>query len=146
LGSAGDCRAIIIKKDWTFEVLFEDHKPTIDAEKKRIKDAGLIVQNGRVIGELAVSRSIGDFKYKGDPIEHCLQAVTCVPTTRTLQRQESDLMLLLMSDGIVDGITMEELVQTFQGGEYSTQLKEVVKKCLEPGKSSDNMTLLAIPL
>ena len=147
IGSAGDCRAILIKKDWTFELLFEDHKPTLQSEKQRIKDAGLLIHNDRVIGELAVSRSIGDFKYKGDPSEHFLQAVTCVPTTRTLPRQESDLMLLLMSDGIVDGITMDELVKTFQEGtDFPTQLKEVVNKCLAPGKSLDNMTLLAIPL
>jgi serine/threonine protein phosphatase PrpC len=52
-----------------------------------------------------------------------------------------------MSDGLVDGISMEELVKTLQEGtDYNTQLKEVVRKCLEPEKSSDNMTLLAIPL
>jgi serine/threonine protein phosphatase PrpC len=146
LASAGDCRAVLLSKDGSFEVLFEDHNPVIEGEKRRIKDAGLTVYQGRVSGELAVSRSIGDFKYKGTPTEHYLHAVTCVPTIKIHTRKDSDYMLLLMSDGIVDGISMEDLARTMSSGDCSTNLIGVVKSCLEPGKSRDNMTLFAIPL
>jgi serine/threonine protein phosphatase PrpC len=146
LASAGDCRALLLRKDGSFQVLFEDHKPLVEAEKTRIIEAGLSVYQGRVSGELAVSRSIGDFKYKGTPNEQYLHAVTCVPSILIQERKESDYMLLLMTDGIVDGISMEDLSKTMSTGECSTKLIEVVKFCLEPGKSRDNMILYAIPL
>ena len=42
--------------------LSEDHKP--DTEKQRIQQAGGIVQDGRVDGQLSVSRALGDFEFK----------------------------------------------------------------------------------
>lgn len=41
-----------------------DHKPTNPGEKKRIEAAGGKVVRGRVDGELALSRALGDFRYK----------------------------------------------------------------------------------
>jgi serine/threonine protein phosphatase PrpC len=40
----------------------QDHKPTDEAEKRRIQAAGGFVLNGRVDGGLAVSRALGDFE------------------------------------------------------------------------------------
>lgn len=44
--------------------LSEDHKPGREDEAKRIRDAGGFVINGRVMGELAVSRAFGDVDFK----------------------------------------------------------------------------------
>ncbi len=40
----------------------QDHKPTDDAERRRIQAAGGYVLNGRIDGGLAVSRALGDFE------------------------------------------------------------------------------------
>ena len=44
--------------------LSEDHKPDNVLEKQRVLAAGGEVKFGRVNGDLAVSRAVGDFTYK----------------------------------------------------------------------------------
>ena len=44
--------------------LSDDHKPDNEDERIRITDAGGFVQDGRVNGELSLSRAIGDTYYK----------------------------------------------------------------------------------
>ena len=41
-----------------------DHKPDDDLEKKRITQAGGFVTDGRVNGNLNLSRALGDLEYK----------------------------------------------------------------------------------
>lgn len=41
-----------------------DHKPDDEEEEKRIRNAGGYVTGGRVEGDLAVSRGLGDFRFK----------------------------------------------------------------------------------
>jgi serine/threonine protein phosphatase PrpC len=62
--NAGDSRAVLavngVAKD-----LSEDHKPALEGERKRIHAAGsTITPEGRVDGNLNLSRSIGDLRYK----------------------------------------------------------------------------------
>jgi serine/threonine protein phosphatase PrpC len=145
--NAGDCRALLIFKDKTFRNLIEEHRPTTESEIKRIHSAGLSVESHRVNGELAVSRSIGDFRYKGKFKEPDLHAVTCCPEFSLLGLEETMDKVILMTDGIYDGISMEHLVENFSTTDsLDLQIKNVVNFCLQPGKSSDNMTLLVIQL
>ena len=44
--------------------LSDDHKPDNAEEKERVLAAGGEVKFGRVNGDLAVSRAVGDFVYK----------------------------------------------------------------------------------
>lgn len=44
--------------------LSNDHKPTQEAEQLRIERAGYSVKQGRISGQLAVSRALGDFDFK----------------------------------------------------------------------------------
>jgi serine/threonine protein phosphatase PrpC len=41
-----------------------DHKPEDEDEERRIREAGGFVSGGRVEGDLAVSRGLGDFRFK----------------------------------------------------------------------------------
>ena len=47
--------------------LSDDHKPENEEEEQRIVKARGNVDNGRVNGELALSRAIGDMHYKRNP-------------------------------------------------------------------------------
>lgn len=59
----GDSRTLLCRN---FEPmpLSVDHKPSRADEQKRIREAGGFVINGRVMGELAVSRAFGDVDFK----------------------------------------------------------------------------------
>ncbi len=61
--NAGDSRAVLSKKTKAKD-LSVDHKPDLPNEKRRIERAGGFVEESRVNGMLALSRSLGDFEYK----------------------------------------------------------------------------------
>jgi serine/threonine protein phosphatase PrpC len=99
--NAGDSRAVICNKDGNAENLSEDHKPDNKIEKDRIYKAGSTVQEGRVDGNLNLSRSIGDLKHKQvaglTPAE---QPITCVPDIKIRKLKEGDEFIIVACDGI----------------------------------------------
>jgi serine/threonine protein phosphatase PrpC len=62
--NAGDSRAVISRTGHKAVPLSFDHKPDDEGEEKRIRAAGGYVAGGRVEGDLAVSRGLGDFRFK----------------------------------------------------------------------------------
>lgn len=70
------------------------------AEKARIQAAGGFVDFGRVNGNLALSRAIGDFEFKKSaelPPEH--QIVTAFPDVEIHDINEDDEFLVIACDG-----------------------------------------------
>jgi hypothetical protein len=65
--NAGDSRSIFSKSNHRAVPLSYDHKPDDEEEEKRIRAAGGYVAGGRVEGDLAVSRGLGDFRFKHLP-------------------------------------------------------------------------------
>lgn len=63
VANAGDSRAYIYSGKKVVE-LSKDHKPDDELERKRIEGAGGFVLEGRVNGNLNLSRAIGDLEYK----------------------------------------------------------------------------------
>jgi serine/threonine protein phosphatase PrpC len=66
--NAGDSRSVYSKQGNCTIPLSYDHKPDDEAEERRIYDAGGFVRSGRVEGDLAVSRGLGDFRFKDDDL------------------------------------------------------------------------------
>eukprot|EP00804_Cyclotella_cryptica_P002389 CCRYP_004091-RB/>CCRYP_004091-RB protein AED:0.04 eAED:0.04 QI:951/1/1/1/1/1/2/264/406 len=62
--NAGDSRAIYSRSNHRSVPLSYDHKPDDEDEERRIREAGGYVSAGRVEGDLAVSRGLGDFRFK----------------------------------------------------------------------------------
>lgn len=62
--NSGDSRAIYSKSNHRAVPLSYDHKPEDEDEERRIREAGGFVSGGRVEGDLAVSRGLGDFRFK----------------------------------------------------------------------------------
>ena len=63
VANAGDSRCVLARQGKAIPLSF-DHKPDKKEEKERIEKAGSVIQEGRVDGNLNLSRSLGDLKYK----------------------------------------------------------------------------------
>lgn len=105
----GDSRAVIGSKDKSIS-LTDDHKPENPEECARIEAAGGFVADNRVVGELAMSRAIGDFRYKGNPnLSFAKQLVIPVPDISVHERDlENDYVLVVACDGVWDAMSNDE--------------------------------------
>jgi serine/threonine protein phosphatase PrpC len=108
VANCGDSRAVLARGGGVFWGS-EDHKPNDPEERGRIEKAGGTVSCKRVDGDLAVSRSLGDFSYKQSsslPAEE--QKVSADPVVTPLERNAAeDEFLILACDGIWDVMTNE---------------------------------------
>jgi serine/threonine protein phosphatase PrpC len=109
--SVGDSRAVIGGKETTIS-LTEDHKPENPEECARIEKAGGFVADNRVLGELAMSRAIGDFRYKGNKqLAFHEQLVIAVPDVSVHERDlQNDCVLVVACDGVWDVLSNDEAV------------------------------------
>uniref|UniRef100_A0A3B4FPJ9 ILK associated serine/threonine phosphatase n=1 Tax=Pundamilia nyererei TaxID=303518 RepID=A0A3B4FPJ9_9CICH len=89
-------------------VLSKEHNPTIYEERMRIQRAGGTVRDGRVLGVLEVSRSIGDGQYK-----RC--GVISTPDLRRCQLTPNDRFLILACDGLFKVFSADEAVKFVLG-------------------------------
>lgn len=111
VANLGDSRAVLCRSEMQEDgrrkfltlALSKEHNPTIYEERMRIQRAGGIVRDGRVLGVLEVSRSIGDGQYK-----RC--GVISTPDLRRCQLSVNDRFILLACDGLFKVFTAEEAV------------------------------------
>lgn len=110
--SVGDSRAVLCRNGRAIP-LSRDHKPELEEEWNRINAAGGFVYNNRVNGCLAMSRSMGDFMYKGRrDLLVTKQQVISVPEVVSLDRiTVCDSFIVLACDGIFDVITNEDVIE-----------------------------------
>lgn len=151
--NAGDSRCVLCRNGEAFP-LSNDHKPYLLAEENRIQRAGSYVYDRRVNGILALSRAIGDFRFKTNtvvPWEE--QAVTCVPEVISTPLQPgTDSFVVLACDGIWDVMSSEDVVQFVKRRlrmdfSLETIAVELILSCLSStamGRGTDNMSVIII--
>jgi len=70
VANSGDSRSVLCRQNAEGKMenydMSVDHKPDNIDEKKRIEKAGGFVSDGRVNGNLNLSRALGDLEYKRD--------------------------------------------------------------------------------
>lgn len=106
--NAGDSRAVICKKGIAYPMSI-DHKPELETESNRIDKAGGWVQDGRVKGNLNLSRSLGDLEYKQNkklPPEE--QMITANPDVVVDNLTPEINFIIVACDGIWDCVTNQE--------------------------------------
>lgn len=157
VANAGDSRSVISVKGEA-KPLSYDHKPQNESERRRIIAAHGYVEFGRVNGNLALSRALGDFDYKKDySISPEAQIITADPDIIVHDITEEDEFLVLACDGIWDCLTSQEVINTVrlqisEGKELPEICENICELCLAPDTSSgagigcDNMTVLIVAL
>jgi len=112
--NAGDSRAIMSRVG-NVVALSEDHKPENPEETARIKKAGGFVEEmqggARVMGDLNLSRAMGDLRYKKpENLPPAEQILTVFPEVRTFDLTQDDEFMVLGCDGIWERSTNQEMV------------------------------------
>ncbi|XP_055341557.1 probable protein phosphatase 2C T23F11.1 isoform X2 [Paramacrobiotus metropolitanus] len=155
-----DSRAIASVSGHAIQLSIE-HKPTDPVEYERvINHKGNMkgyVENGRINGNLAVPRAIGDFYYKNNMEGPPYDRIVCAWADITVRTLTDDWEFLVMAcDGIWDVMTNAEVVE-FVRNRFAQHLEprriaqDLLYTCLAPdtsmgGLGADNMTIEIIAL
>lgn len=156
VGNAGDSRSVLGVKGRA-KPLSYDHKPQNEGEKARICAAGGFVDFGRVNGNLALSRAIGDFEFKKSAeLSPEQQIVTAFPDVIAHTITDNDEFLVIACDGIWDCQSSQAVVEFVRRGvaakqELSKISENMMDNCLASnsetgGVGCDNMTMIVIAL
>lgn len=156
VGNAGDSRTVLGVKGRAKPLSF-DHKPQNEGEKARICAAGGFVDFGRVNGNLALSRAIGDFEFKKSadlPPEQ--QIVTAFPDVTVHDFSDDDEFVVIACDGIWDCQSSQAVIEFVRRGiaakqELSAISENMMDNCLASnsetgGVGCDNMTMIVVAL
>lgn len=157
VANSGDSRAVLSEKGEAKALSF-DHKPTNEGERARITAAGGYIEYGRVNGNLALSRALGDFEFKKNynlPAEK--QVITADPEITVHDRTDDDEFVVVACDGIWDCLSSQQVVnfvryQVSEGKTLSEIGENMCEHCLAPDTTSgagigcDNMTVLIVPI
>ena len=154
VANAGDSRCVLGHSGKAVDMSM-DHKPDLPEENARIRAAGGCVIEGRVNGNINLSRSLGDLEYKNVPsLPADRQAVTAMPDVKRVEITPEDHFLVLCCDGIWDILTSQECVDFVYKRLASEPLKQIAEeicdRCLAKstsefeGRGCDNMTVVLI--
>lgn len=158
VANAGDTRAVMCRAGGKTLPLSFDHKPQSEVEMNRITKAGGFVNHfGRVNGNLNLSRSIGDLKYKQVPgITPPEQIISAEPDIIQVFLEPDDEFIIIGCDGIWDCLTNENAVQYVRERIDVKSPADIGKEMLDEiisedprvtqGIGGDNMTIMIIDL
>lgn len=111
VANAGDSRCTLGKSRAMVEMSV-DHKPEGPIEIERIEKAGSVITDGRVDGNLNLTRSLGDLKYKHrDHLTAEEQAITANPDTYEFDITDDMDFIIMGCDGIWEKKSNEEMVE-----------------------------------
>jgi len=134
----GDTRCVLISSSGSKRISY-DHKCTDETEVLRIRKIGGVVFNGRVFGQLALSRAFGDHAMKK-------YGVICTPYIYKHIVSEKDKYIVLCSDGVWDVMTDEDVyglsLKIKNADEFSSL---IINTAVDRG-SRDNISCIAIKI
>nr|XP_057935621.1 integrin-linked kinase-associated serine/threonine phosphatase 2C [Doryrhamphus excisus] len=158
VANLGDSRAVLCRMEaeggaTATLALSKEHNPTIYEERMRIQRAGGTVRDGRVLGVLEVSRSIGDGQYK-----RC--GVISTPDLRRCQLTSNDRFIILACDGLFKVFSADEAVKfvldIFQEGgadqklmdkeeQFEAACQQLASEAVRRG-CADNVTVILVSI
>ena len=155
--NAGDSRVVLCKKG-VAEAKSEDHKPEMDSEKTRIYKADGWISDGRVKGNLNLTRGFGDLEYKQNKnLKPEDQMITANPDINVVDFSEDMDFVIIGCDGIWDCLTNQEacdFVSKKLKENKDIKISKIIEEMMdnivatdlynETGVGCDNMTCIVI--
>lgn len=154
ISSVGNSHCILCKKGKAIE-LTVPHLPENPKETERIHRAGGMIESGRVMGNLNISRSLGDFEYKSNPdLPPEDQMVSPLPEIRRETLDKDCEFMLMMTDSLRDSMTAQQFINFIKERKSVKPLPAIVEELLTVciasqietsyGLGCDNMTCILI--
>jgi Serine/threonine protein phosphatase len=134
LANVGDSKAVLMTPNGSEQLSYE-HKGTDYGEIDRIVSGGGILIRGRVAGQLAVTRALGDHHLK-------TSGVSNVPHISRKIITPNDVCLVMASDGIWDVIDSSTL-KSNKGRSSLDISNELIQRAVSTG-SQDNICVLTV--
>ena len=138
--NVGDSKSILINKNKTYQNLTTEHKVESNYEEnERIKKLGGLIFNGRLFGQLVLSRALGDFSLKNN-------GLISIPSIHKIVLNEDDCFIVIASDGIWDVLSEDDITNICidNSNLNCDELgKFIVKKAIDMG-SEDNISCIIV--
>ena len=155
--NAGDSR-VVLCKNGVAEAKSEDHKPEMDSEKKRIYKADGWISDGRVKGNLNLTRGFGDLEYKQNKnLKPEDQMITANPDINVVDFTKDMDFVIIGCDGIWDCLKNQEacdFVSKRLKENKDIKVSKIIEEMMdsivatdlynETGVGCDNMTCIVI--
>ena len=155
--NAGDSRVVLCRRG-VAEEGSQDHKPDMESEKTRIYKADGWISEGRVKGNLNLTRGFGDLEYKQNKnLKPEEQMITANPDIKIADFTNDIDFVIIGCDGIWDCLKNQEacdFVSKKLKDDPKIQISKIVEEMLdnivakdlynETGVGCDNMTCIVI--
>jgi len=141
IAHVGDSRGVLCRAGGQTVPVTQDHKPELEAERRRIEGLGGFVSHigcWRAMGILAMSRAIGDLFLK--------PYVSAEPDVSSLPLDETDEFVVLASDGVFDVFDNEQVVQIVQSASSPQEAANLLTHSAFVAGSLDNVTAVVVAL
>jgi len=155
VANSGDSRCIILSGGQAI-ALSEDHKPDLDHERDRIQKAGGYIIDGRINGNLNLSRAMGDLEYKKNAdLKPGEQLISVVPDIKKKTITAEDELIVIGCDGIWECLTNQQIAEFLkdklqEGKSAAKAVEELLDNIVAPDTSTgigcDNMTCILVTL
>ena len=134
--NVGDSKAYILY-DKSYKQISSDHKVTIDDEKIRVESMGGIIRKNRIMGQLILTRTLGDLYVKQ-------YGVINTPDISVNEINRTIKYVILASDGVWDVVDLETLVGMGQAGKNVGEFCEDIVKLAINKNTKDNVSCIVI--
>ena len=155
--NAGDSRVVLCRKG-VAEEGSHDHKPEMESEKNRIYKADGWISEGRVKGNLNLTRGFGDLEYKQNKnLKPEEQMITANPDIKIVDYNNDCDFVIIGCDGIWDCLSNQEACDFVSKRLKDTpdiKISKIIEEMLdtivakdlynETGVGCDNMTCIVI--
>mgnify|MGYP002626155294 FL=1 len=155
--NAGDSR-VVLCRNGVAEEGSQDHKPEMESEKNRIYKADGWISEGRVKGNLNLTRGFGDLEYKQNKnLKPEEQMITANPDIKIVDYNKDCDFVIIGCDGIWDCLSNQEACDFVSKRLKDTpdvKLSKIVEEMLdtiiakdlynETGVGCDNMTCIVV--
>jgi protein phosphatase PTC1 len=141
VANVGDSR-VVLSDNGKAVRLTKDHNLKLTSEVHRVRQEGGVVFNGRVNGQLAVSRALGDHSLKSS-------GVSAVPDQMHVVLQPRHRLLIIACDGLWDVVTDQQAVQALEllhdERDAVEMAKVLVDMAIQRG-TTDNVSVMVVLL